>query len=1079
MSASPQFVGQLLGHYRILEQIGAGGMGVVYRAHDEQLDRDVAIKVLPAGILADEDVRKRFRKEALSLAKLNHPNVATVHEFGSQDGIDFLVTEFIAGETLDDKLAGGALPAKQIIDLGLQLAQGLSAAHQQGIVHRDLKPANLRLTPDGRLKILDFGLAQLAPSRDAADLGATVSMVNPHELSGTLPYMSPEQLRGGMTDARTDIWGAGAVLYEMATAHRPFEEKAPTALAGDILHKAPLSPRKLRSEISPRLETIILKCLQKFPANRFQSAKELQADLEKASSTPRMSRHGWLWLAGVTLALLVALAASWNLITRRNNTNISSIPGRRSVAVLGFQNVSGRPDEAWISTALSEMLATELAAGERLRTIPGEDIARTKLDLSLPDTASYGRDTLVRIRKNLDTDYVVLGSYFDTGKESGGQVRLDLWVQDARAGETIAAVSETGSEAELLDLVARTGSDLRRKLGVAEVTAADAEAVRASVPSEPEAAKLYAEGLKKLRTFDALGARDLLQKAVAAEPNYPLAHSALADVWSRLGYDGRAKEEARKAFDLSASLPREERLLVEARYREVNHERDKAIELYRTLFTSFPDNLDYGLRLTTAQWRAGKGKDAMATVDALRKLPPPAGRDPRIDLEEADSAESLGDFKPALAAAARSVERANALGAPLLAAAAQLEQCRIFRNLGQYAEARAACESAQKTYYRAGAREQVANALLATGATLYEQGDLIGSQQAEEQALTVFREVGHESGIAATLSEIANVLSLRGDHLGAKERYEQSLATYREIDDKGNVGAELHNIAAELRLEGNLPEAIAKFHESLAVNRELAQEDVVAMDLANLGSTLLLTGQLDESARTLDQSLEICRRIDFKQACGVALTSQGDLLAWQGRPDEAVAKYAEALAIRNQMGAPIDAAETRVSMAELAIDTGHSADAESAAREVKDVFRKQQLIEDEIWADTVQARASLAQGKFEDAANELDTAAGHEATIQNEEVRLKLALAAAKFHAASGKPADRAAAKNALEAMLAEAKKRGFVGYQLEARFALGELEMKSHQTAAGRAHLTALEKEARTEGFLAVSRKAGALAKT
>ena len=211
-------IGQRLSHYRVVERIGAGGMGVVYLAHDEQLDRDVAIKVLPTRSSTDEAAHKQFRKEALSLARLNHPNIATVHEFGSQDGVDFLVTEYIAGMTLDVKLASGPLAPDEVVRLGAQLAAGLAAAHQQGIVHRDLKPSNLRLTTDGRLKILDFGLARLLPR--ASELGLTATMTGQQETSGTLPYMAPEQLSGEVADARTDIWSAGAVLYEMSTGKR-------------------------------------------------------------------------------------------------------------------------------------------------------------------------------------------------------------------------------------------------------------------------------------------------------------------------------------------------------------------------------------------------------------------------------------------------------------------------------------------------------------------------------------------------------------------------------------------------------------------------------------------------------------------------------------------------------------------------------------------------------------------------------------------------------------------------------------------------------------------------------------------
>src|SRR5579885_3608839 len=204
---------QNLSHYRVLEQIGAGGMGVVYRAHDEQLERDVAIKVLPPGTLADESARRRFRKEALALAKLNHPNIGGIYEFGSQNGCDFLVMELVSGLTLDAKLAAGPLPEDEVLRLGIQLADGLQAAHAQGIIQRDLKPGNLRLTSDGRLKILDFGLAHWSAPDDIA--AATVTLTKAQEVSGTVPYMAPEQLRGQKADERSDLYSAGAVLYEL------------------------------------------------------------------------------------------------------------------------------------------------------------------------------------------------------------------------------------------------------------------------------------------------------------------------------------------------------------------------------------------------------------------------------------------------------------------------------------------------------------------------------------------------------------------------------------------------------------------------------------------------------------------------------------------------------------------------------------------------------------------------------------------------------------------------------------------------------------------------------------------------
>jgi len=292
----------------------------VYKARDERLDKDVAIKVLPPGALVDELARKRFRKEALALAKLNHPNITTVHDFDTQDGVDFLVMEFIPGAMLSEKLMSGGLPENEVIRLGAQLAQGLAAAHKQGLVHRDLKPGNLRITPDNRLKVLDFGLAKLLGRETEMNVSSSVTQFAP-ENAGTLPYMAPEQLRGEKTDARTDIFAVGAVLYEMATGRRPFPETNGPRLIDSILNRAPELPSNVGGRISPNLDRIIMKALEKDPARRHQTAQELLTDLERVS--------------------MCTSALHADLRRRR-----PSSPGRiKAVAVLPLENLSGDPAE--------------------------------------------------------------------------------------------------------------------------------------------------------------------------------------------------------------------------------------------------------------------------------------------------------------------------------------------------------------------------------------------------------------------------------------------------------------------------------------------------------------------------------------------------------------------------------------------------------------------------------------------------------------------------------------------------------------------------------------------------------------
>jgi len=306
METTELSAGTQVGHYRVIERIGAGGMGVVYRAYDEHLNRDVALKVLSQQMLANDTARRRFRREALSMSRLNHPNIATVYDFDTQDGIDLLVTEYVPGDSLDAIIGGKPLAETQILDLAGQLASGLEAAHEQKIIHRDLKPGNLRLTPAGRLKILDFGLAIYIDV--TGESTTTLPLTASQEIVGTLPYMAPEQLRNELVDARTDIWAAGAILYEMSTGRRPFAGANVLQLITAIADQAPPPPRILNPQISPSLERIILKAMEKKPAFRYQSAGALRQDLQALSANEPVT--GWKSVGQMPLRRDIAVLAA-------------------------------------------------------------------------------------------------------------------------------------------------------------------------------------------------------------------------------------------------------------------------------------------------------------------------------------------------------------------------------------------------------------------------------------------------------------------------------------------------------------------------------------------------------------------------------------------------------------------------------------------------------------------------------------------------------------------------------------------------------------------------------------------------
>ena len=1047
----------------MVEQIGAGGMGVVYRAHDEQLDRDVAIKVLRAGMIADPTVRSRFRKEALALAKLDHPNIATIFEFASQEEVDFLVTAYVPGLTLDAKVASRALPQTEVVNIGIQLAKGLAAAHEKGIVHRDLKPGNIRITPDGLLKILDFGLAQFVETGPDA---VTTTLTHSTELSGTLPYMSPEQLRAEPVDARTDIWATGAVLYEMATGSRPFQEKQPAALINKILNTRPKPPRLINPQISAGLEIVILQALAKEPARRYQTANELVADLERLQAgTAPAAKSGWpsSWSipAAVAAVLLFAILAG-SLLWRRNSDSFGR--KRRSVAVLGFKNLSGSPSDAWISPALSEMLTTELGAGGKLRTIPGENVARMKADLLLPDSDSLASDSLARVYRVLGSDVVILGSYLNLN----GEIRIDLRVQEA-TGEHIATVSDQGSQAQFFELVKRVGEKLRQQCGAGELLQQELEATRALEPSSSEAIRLYSAGLEKLRRFDALGARDLLERAIAAEPNYALAHSALARVWSQLGYDGKAAAESKKALDLSQQLPREDKLSIEAGNYENNHNWDKAVEIYRSLWTVFPDNVDYGLRLTSLQVSAGRGQNALATIHDLRQLPAPSRDDPRIDLAEAAVAGALSDFRHEQTTIAQALDKAKREGSQFMMAQALMEECWADRNLGELDKAKASGEQARLILSAANDGRGEARSLTCIANVLADQGRLTEAKGMHQQALALAKKIGAQKDIAGALINLGNVAA-QEDLRESTANYREALAVASAVGDTADMLSARENIAANLIMQGQFAAAATMLQDALQSARELGDQSSVVVAQINLGTTFLALGNFAESRKYLADALAQSRQLDLKSNIAAALVGMGDLEMAQDNLDLAEQYYQQALVIRTRIGEQGGIANSRFSLATLALERGDAKTTVDFSRQAIEEFHNEHNTDQEATALALSLRAMLARGELAGAQNE--DANIRRLAVQDKSAEIAVGIAEARLTAATGK---RETAIHQLRNLTERARNMSLASSAFEAQLARLELEIKAGPSSA-RSELGRLEQEAHARGFRLVARKARAL---
>jgi DNA-binding winged helix-turn-helix (wHTH) protein/tetratricopeptide (TPR) repeat protein len=752
-----------------------------------------------------------------------------------------------------------------------------------------------------------------------------------------------------------------------------------------------------------------------------------------ASQPDRLHRKRWY--LGVAILLFMVGAVGYVLYPRRPPSleSVSAAPSltpiyvRRSVAVLGFRNLPGRKEDEWLSSAFCEMLNTELAAGGRLRMVSGEDVARAKTELPLTDEDSLGKSTLQHLRTNPGAEVVVIGSYTMLPSDPKHRIRLDVRLQDTVRGETIAEESVSGDESDLFSLVADLGGKLRQKLGVTPVSEEGELATRAALPSNEKAAHLYAEGRARLWAFDYAEARDLLSKAIAADPNFPLAHAALSDVWWHTGYDAGARAEAQRALELSNHLSQEQRLLVEGQYQRTMLEWPKAVETYRSLYRLFPDSLDYGLLFASAQMHLNP-MESLQTLSELRRLPSPLGNDARIDMTEA-SAWINRDFTKARAAANLAIEKATAQGDPAIISRTYGILCQQEPSINASEDAISDCQNAMEESI--AARDANGEAMMRTdlASLYYLRGDLAKSAPMLQEAVKKFRQVGNRDGVATALSNFADVRIAQGDLVEAKKLLEQSIPVYQAVDDK----------------EG------------------------VVLNLDSLGDLWRQNGELDKAKTAYQQAEVIARKIEDKNAIAYVLSGMGDLALDRGDLHLSRKLYEESLELRNQAGEKQTAAETRVSLAKLAIEEGHSPDAESSARMSQQQFHRDKEADDELNASTILITTLLVQGKQAEAEKEIEGARRLSQKSQNLFLRLQFDLISGRVVLESGHPG---AAGPMFQEVNRDAKRYGFVGLEFASELGLAQFANKTKSATEAQRQLLVLRQAAASKGFGLIVRK-------
>ena len=791
-----------------------------------------------------------------------------------------------------------------------------------------------------------------------------------------------------------------------------------------------------------------------------------------AQKTTRPQRiHGAILYAAASIAIIVVGIFAWTRwagpreTASASSAPVSAVHPRRSVAVLGFQNLSASSSEAWLGTALSEMLSTELASGDELRLISAEDVANLRTYSPWARVDTLDRASTSRIGTELGSDLIVLGSYATIGRPEHGQLRIDVRLQDCRTGEVVSEIAEIGATEDLFGIVSRIGGKLRSRLGIRRAPEPDELLVQTSLPANPEAARFYSLGLDKLRAYEFPVARGFFEQAIAAEPKFPLAHAMLSRTDLLMGRYEQAKTEAKQGLDLATGLPRVQRMQIEASYYQAMGDRGRAAEIYRVLFNLFPDSLDYGLQLAKLQVESYHPEEALETIRELRQLPPPYRDDPLIDVREANTIGRKDEGK-ALALYRIAAQKAAAQDKKLVFAKSKENLCRINP---EHVPNPPECHEAYETYLAAGNLDASANVLQIMAENQRLSGHDADALPLYDEATRKFIEVGDNENAGVALNNASLVYENRGQFELAEQQYSRAKKYFESVNDRVNASTAIGNLADIETWRGNFQIGDQFYRQSweIADDTKAVEDQYPHIQHANL---LLMRGQLDEALSEITPQIASLRALksDPWQTAN-ALMALGEIQRHHGDLDAAQKSFEEAVLVLKGVNA--STAANQISFAELAIDRGQFDSAERQLRDAISALEKDKDIGDEFAAYLVLAKSLLAQSKISDATTAIRKA-GELMDVRAFPV-YSIPLATLELRAkAAAAPTGKAgrdtllSVERDLTSVVQQAHRMGFYTGECEARLALAEVEL--HLTSANFGpHLAALTAEAEKRGFL------------
>ena len=892
------------GRYEILQLLGEGGMGAVYKAHDREVDRNVALKLIKPELASNPAILARFKQELLTAHQVTHKNAVRIYDIAEADGVKFITMEFVEGSDLRKILHdNGKRPPEQAIEIIRQVCLALDAAHSVGIIHRDLKPQNImQESKTGRILVMDFGLARSIESEGMTQTGA---------LLGTIEYMSPEQSMGKTLDQRSDIFAVGLIFYELLTGNTPY--RADSAMASLLRRNqeraVPVS--ELDASVPNGLSDIVSKCLERDLIHRYQHVDEILRDLDAfqgnqpllasipVGAVPSPKRPvPWMWVGVGSSVAILTLLGGWFLRGGLNSTPASNPSAAAaaakapdvSLAILPFHNASTDLSIDWLGPSLAEMLRTDVGQSASLRTVSSDRLHQVLKDLRIPENADFDPDTLKRVAEFSGADTVVSGRY----AKFGDQIRIDATLRDLKRNQSHTLSIAASSEKELPATTDGLADLIRKNLAVSSDVVKELKASSYQPSSKSvRALRDYNQGLQLFRDGKNLEAVKMFQAATQEDPQFALAYSRLGEVNTKLGYDTEAGQASRRAVGLSDKLPPQERYLVLAINSQITKDYRKAIEAYENLTKVAPGDFD-------AQFTLGGLYEDIGAFDKARQLYS------AVVKAEAKNAVALlalgrvsgksGDFQGGL-------DYLNQALTLTVTLDNDEERAMVLHALGVSYELGLNKPNEALSYYqqsldikrRLGQKRGIAESLHAIAGVEDSLGRSQNALKHYQESLQLLREIGDTKGVGDTLFDFSVFYLTRGQNDQGLELAKQALQIERDASDLKYVALCLNAVGGAYFSKGDYDNALIYYQQALEAREKLKIPSETADTLHNLAEVYTTTGQYDEAVRQYLRSLDLRRGANDKRGTALDSNSLGVLFGYEGRYGPALNAKQEAL----------------------------------------------------------------------------------------------------------------------------------------------------------------------------------------